>query len=217
MDRTRADGHRTMKKAKVQLNNLGPLPSLDEAEGALIIREQGSGKVSVTPKGLDYIEYLAAEFCTIGFIASKLGVSKGMFEKLLGKTTDDPPTEVRAAWEAGRAALETETQRYHLLAMRKGNTITPMFISKTEWSKREAGPAIEINSGAKIQFTLPGSYQTEDEYMKSQGQAEVIDSRPPERRGLKGWEQHGLPAPAAPMKLVEQVKSSTTEGANDAK
>ena len=169
------------KTPPIDREALGKLPPLREPTGVLI--ERGSpprGEVTITNDGLGYVEYLASEFCTQGFAASKLGVSLATFRKLYGKDVDDPPSPLRAAWESGRAAFETEVQRYHLLAMRKGSAIQPMFISKTEFGKREAGAAIEIQNGPRIDIVLPGS-MSEAEYYKRLGIAGPIDTRAPKK------------------------------------
>jgi len=185
-----------MKRPTIDKTELGALPPLNDPVGPLIERDATTGAISVTTEGLKYIEYLASEFCTRGYIASRLGFSLATWEKLAGKTTDDPPTPLRAAYEAGRAALETETQRYHLLAMRKGNVITPMFISKTEWGKKEnAGVTVDV--APKINFVLPGPMSEED-YLKKLGIDGLIDSRKPELRGKSPTEIMGLPQLPAP-------------------
>jgi hypothetical protein len=177
-----------------------PLPPLQAPNAPLIERDENNrGAVSLTAEGLRYVEYLASEFCTVAFIASKLGIGQATFKKLLGNASADPISDVRASYEAGRAALETEVNRAHLQQIRRGNAITPMFVSKSEFGKRESGdPVVNINSGNNIGI-LPGNLSPEITARILKEQNEKNEMLPPEQR------QHLLPGSKTEAEMLAEL------------
>jgi DNA-binding CsgD family transcriptional regulator len=138
---------------------------------------------ALTNAGLAVVEAMAKEGCTQGKIASALGVSAKTFKTLLGKTDEDPPSPARAAWEAGRAALESELVQLALSAARKGGMVQQLFLLKSQFGHRDQGPATIVDAGARINFVMPGS-MSEAEYYAKLNIKGPIDARDPKRRSI---------------------------------
>jgi hypothetical protein len=154
-----------------------PLPPLQLPEGPHIVRDAREVATHCTEAGLQLIRVASAEGCAQVHIASLLGISLKTFERLLGKASDDPMRPERAAYEEGQGALKSEMIRLCIAGARRGGLVQPLFLLKSIFGLRDQGPAVAIDTGNKINFTLPGPAATVEDFMRSIGQEKIIDSR----------------------------------------
>src|SRR5687767_3736563 len=74
------------------------------------VERDAQGKcVGLTPDGLALVTNLASYTKPQVYIASKLGLTRAQFEKLLGSSETASP--VRLAWEAGHAVAEDQYRK----------------------------------------------------------------------------------------------------------
>jgi hypothetical protein len=133
--------------------------------------------VTVTPNGLEAISAWAMRGKTKGAIAGELGIAGAVFEKLLGKPDAEPISDVRLAWERGRAANKSALLEKLFESAMSGNTIAGFFLLKADHQMRDQGPQVTIDNSPKITLSLPGPDPDMHAYMKRIGQEKVIDGR----------------------------------------
>jgi hypothetical protein len=160
------------------------LPALPRPDGALIEREHSNGPVTITAMGCDAVRAWAVLGCTQGAIASELGISMHFFKRLLGTAGADPASPLRLAWEAGFSVNESNLIRSLNILALNGNLTAQIVLLKMVHDRRDAGPQVVVETGARINIVapeMPGSFPSTNEgelaYMKTVGQEAIIDIR----------------------------------------
>lgn len=166
-----------------------------------------AGKPSgLTPDGLALVENLAGFGKSETYIASKLGIVKAAFRKLLGEPSNE--NQIRLRWESGFAKYEDRKVKLMERHAEK-NFIPAIFLAKARLGWRDsAQPAPLVEN--RIQLTLPLPMSTEQFY-KMVGQTGPLDYRTPrgkadaaERAAEIADEQRpALPAPIIDVESVE--------------
>jgi hypothetical protein len=186
-----------IKNIKKEVAGFEPPPPLEVPAGPLVIFDDKGVATGCTQAGLELVRAASAEGFSQISIASKLGIGLKTFERLLGKADSEPMSEVRAAWELGFGDLKSELVRLCLAGARRGGLVQSLFLLKSLFQFRDQGPAIAIDNGPRIQFTLPAPMSEED-YLKKLGIEAPIDVRPIELRGKSPVEIMGIPQLPAP-------------------
>jgi hypothetical protein len=158
-----------------------PLPDVELPPGPHLERHEGATP-TLTANGLAAIELLAAEGFVQNAIASRIGLSAKQFKTLLGAADANAMTEARAAWEGGRARLESEFVRLVVANARKGNMISQLFGLKAFFAYKEG--ASTVVEGPKINFYSLPAPASDVDYMKQLGMAGPVDARDPQRRQI---------------------------------
>jgi DNA-binding CsgD family transcriptional regulator len=175
----------TMKRIKPDTDTTAApimLPKYEVSKDVVLVDRSGPSP-SLTDAGCEVVRAMAAELFTQEEIAATLGLSGRQFKTLLGKSNLDPMSPARAAWETGHAQNKGELLRIAMHAARRGAMVQTLFLLKAEHGLRDQGPSVIVDAGAKIQFTLHGSYSPEA-YLKEVGCVGAIDSRDPQRRQI---------------------------------
>lgn len=187
------------------------------AETALrdaVMRDEHGKPSGVRPQALGHIEVMARNGASQNLVAAKLRVSAKQFKVLLG--TGDVPTEVRLAFEHGRADFEQEIQA-RLLEHGKRWAPSLMFVAKARlgWREQESVVDLRAEDNRRIQIVLPAPMKF-GEMLKGLGQREVADFRKDRSQplALPEWaKQPALPAPdVIDGEFTEAPKEANTEG-----
>jgi hypothetical protein len=132
---------------------------------ASIVRGRG-GVVSVTARGLEVIEAMAAEGHDQRTICRAIGTSFVTFKKLRDSTA-----AVGEALERGHARLADELTHILLGHARRGNVVAAIFLAKARLGWREGDPPPTQPS---VVINLPDA-TTPDQYMRMiSARAEVV-------------------------------------------
>ena len=161
---------------KVGVNVSPPIPAPLPSPPFIHRAPPPHGAVTVTPNGCAAIRIWAQGGKTAEAIAAELGVAQTTFKKLLGAADDEPATDVRLAYEAGKAShksLLIEKLTEKALA---GSEIAGFFLLKSVHNLRDSGPSVVVDNAQRISFVLPGSMSQED-YYKKLGIDGPIDTR----------------------------------------
>lgn len=132
------------------------------------------------PDVLDAVEAWAEQMKTQRWIAAKLGKPVRTFEEALNKEKGE--NALRLAYERGRAEAE---QRHidnceSLDPKDSKQVVAWIFYMKAQYGWKDK-PENSESDGPKITFVLPGP-QSEEDYYKSLGISEPIDTRPVQDR-----------------------------------
>jgi hypothetical protein len=121
----------------------------------------GSRKSLEPPKdATELIEKAAAQGCTVAQIAAALAVSPQTFRRW-----KDEHTEIKAAFDAGRAAEhDALVGSLFVAATEKGNITAGIFLLKARHGYVEGVPLVQ--NSVSVNFTLPGA-MTPEQYVKT--------------------------------------------------
>lgn len=168
-------------KRKQEAKPFGPPAPLAVPEEPLVTYDASGLATGCTPAGLQVVHHASAEGFAQVSIATSLGLSLKVFERLLGRADAEPMSDVRAAWELGQGDLRSELVRLCLAGARRGGMVQSLFLLKSLFQFRDQGPAVAVDNSSRVQFVLPGPL-SESEYYAKLGIKEPIDTRPMDQR-----------------------------------
>ncbi len=128
-----------------------PSPEPPTANALVVRVPNGTGhpRADITSEGAAIVQRMAASAHSLATIGSALGLSR----RTLGEAMERQP-EVREAFEAGRAALETELASALLDKARNGNLVATIFLLKAMCGWKEGEPR-DGTPKVAIQINLP--------------------------------------------------------------
>jgi hypothetical protein len=132
-------------------------------------------------------------------IAAELKITQKQFKVMIGDGGSS--NDARLAWEAGWALSKQILMDRLLKRAANGDSNASMYILRAVHNIQEKSASVEV-AGPRINFILPGSYATEQEYMKSIGQLEVADARSPEKKAEQAA-AFGIERIAEPISLLD--------------